>query len=316
MAMEQSAASSSLILTSGASGRVNPLFSVRALKILLLLINAVVLLLLLPFRGPRRTVHISSSMDKPKDFGKLQECGPQRKMVRVPATIVPWKSSAWRRIKRWRPGGPSQSGGCYRMMPEFGEGVFAVCYCHRRHHFYPVVDPCFCHNQCLLTSVAMILGLNEHSFIIYNSGRYSDFAKQLNAHGFKVYGMDWIGHGGSDGLHAYVHSPDYAVSDFKSFLDKVLGDNPGLQPSAANKKGMPVSRDREALIAKYSEPLVYTGSIRVRTGYEILQISNYLQQNFKLHKNHMTKRLLHDLLLEPEGQDIVNDIIEWLHCRV
>lgn len=26
-----------------------------------------------------------------------------------------------------------------------------------------------------------------------NSGRYSDFAKQLNANGYKVYGMDWIG---------------------------------------------------------------------------------------------------------------------------
>lgn len=25
------------------------------------------------------------------------------------------------------------------------------------------------------------------------SGRYGDFAKQLNANGYKVYGMDWIG---------------------------------------------------------------------------------------------------------------------------
>ncbi|KAJ6874828.1 hypothetical protein NC652_034515 [Populus alba x Populus x berolinensis] len=46
--------------------------------------------------------------------------------------------------------------------------------------------------------------------------------------GFKVYGMDWIGHGGSDGLHGYVHSLDYAVDDLKSFLDKVLSENPGL----------------------------------------------------------------------------------------
>ena len=27
----------------------------------------------------------------------------------------------------------------------------------------------------------------------YCSGRYSDFAKKLNANGYKVYGMDWIG---------------------------------------------------------------------------------------------------------------------------
>lgn len=26
-----------------------------------------------------------------------------------------------------------------------------------------------------------------------NSGRYNDFAKKLNANGYKVYGMDWIG---------------------------------------------------------------------------------------------------------------------------
>lgn len=26
-----------------------------------------------------------------------------------------------------------------------------------------------------------------------NSGRYNDFAMQLNANGYKVYGMDWTG---------------------------------------------------------------------------------------------------------------------------
>lgn len=30
-------------------------------------------------------------------------------------------------------------------------------------------------------------------FFFHNSGRYNDFAKQLNANGLKVYGMDWIG---------------------------------------------------------------------------------------------------------------------------
>lgn len=34
--------------------------------------------------------------------------------------------------------------------------------------------------------------LLKHFFIV-NSGRYSDFAKQLNANGYKVYAMDWIG---------------------------------------------------------------------------------------------------------------------------
>ncbi|CAI9767392.1 unnamed protein product [Fraxinus pennsylvanica] len=151
--------------------------------------------------------------------------------------------------------------------------------------------------------------------------------------------MDWIGHGGSDGLHAYVHSLDDAVTDMKMFLGRVLAENSklpcfcfghstggaiilkavldpkvseclsgiiltspavGVQPSrpifsvlapvfsfllprfqfsAADKQGIAVSRDPEALVAKYSDPLVFTGSIRIRTGYEILRITSYLQKN-------------------------------------
>lgn len=111
---------------------------------------------------------------------------------------------------------------------------------------------------------------------------------------------------------------------------------------------MPVSRDPEALVAKYSDPLVYTGSIRVRTGYEILRISTYLQKNlnklnvpfFVLHgtadtvtdpegsrklyeeASSMDKTIklldgfLHDLLFEPERDDIVNEIIEWFNHRM
>ncbi|KAF2317589.1 hypothetical protein GH714_025019 [Hevea brasiliensis] len=396
------------MLTSGASGRINALFSVRALKSFLILINAVVLFLLLPFRGRRRTVPINSSTEKPKDFEKLQECGTQRKMVRVPATIVPWKSSA-------------SSGGGGGGVAVDQEVAARRALAIRRvlqdddpnslREFSLFVTP---RGDTIFTQlwtpvsvrirglVVLMHGLNEHS------SRYSNFAKQLNAEGFKVYAMDWIGHGGSDGLHAYVPSLDYAVSDLKSFLDKVLGDNPGLpcfcfghstgaaivlkavldpkvearvagvvltspavgvqpshpifvvlapifsvllprlQLSAANKKGTLVSRDPEALIAKYSDPLVYTGSIRVRTGYEILRITTYLQQNLSrmrvpflvLHGTADTvtdpeasqklydeasstdktiklfEGFLHDLLFEPEGQDIMNDIIEWLSCRL
>ncbi|KAG4391779.1 hypothetical protein GLYMA_05G248100v4 [Glycine max] len=244
--------------------------------------------------------------------------------------------------------------------------------------------------------------------IFSNSGRYTHFANHLNANGFRVYGMDWLGHGGSDGLHGYVHSLDDAVSDMKIFLEKVLNENPGLpcfcfghstgaaitlkalldpkvesriagavltspavgvspshpillvlapiasfllptyQCSSAYKKGSPVSRDPEALIAKYSDPLVYTGPLRVRTGYEILKITSYLQQNlrklrvpfFVLHgtadsvtdpvasqklyveasSTDKTMKLydgfLHDLLFEPERDAITQDIIQWLNSRV
>lgn len=57
--------SPALILTSGASGRVRALFSLRALRSLLMLIHAFILLLLLPFRGrPRRQAASISVVDK------------------------------------------------------------------------------------------------------------------------------------------------------------------------------------------------------------------------------------------------------------
>jgi len=123
---------------------------------------------------------------------------------------------------------------------------------------------------------------------------------------------------------------------------------PKYQFSAANKKGSPVSRDPEALRIKYSDPLVFTGAVRVRTGYEILRISYYLQQNLNritvpflaLHGSADTvtdpvgshklyeeasstdktlkvyEGFFHDLLFEPERDDIAKDIIDWLCSRV
>ncbi|KAK3163394.1 hypothetical protein QOZ80_1AG0003040 [Eleusine coracana subsp. coracana] len=246
--------------------------------------------------------------------------------------------------------------------------------------------------------LVIIHGLNEHS------GRYLHFAEQLTARGFGVYAMDWIGHGGSDGLHGYVPSLDYVIKDIEVLLDKIMEENPGvpcfllghstggavvlkaslyphirerlegiiltspairvkpahpivgavapifslvapkLQFKGANKRGIPVSRDPAALLAKYSDPLVYTGPIRVRTGHEILRISSYLLHNLKkvtipfmvLHgtadrvtdplasqdlyreaaSRHKDMRLydgfLHDLLFEPERDEIGAEIIDWM----
>lgn len=82
-----SSSSSSLILTSGASGRINALLSMRALKSLIMLVNAFILLLLFPFRGPKRAQSVA---DKPRDDKSERKCPT----VRVPATIVSWKSSS------------------------------------------------------------------------------------------------------------------------------------------------------------------------------------------------------------------------------
>lgn len=248
----------------------------------------------------------------------------------------------------------------------------------------------------------IIHGLNEHS------GRYADFAGQLTSCKFGVYAMDWIGHGGSDGLHGYVPSLDHVVADTGAFLEKIKSENPGVpcflfghstggavvlkaasyphiegmlegivltspalrvkpahpivgavapifslvapkfQFKGANKRGIPVSRDPAALLAKYSDPLVYTGPIRVRTGHEILRISSYLMRNFRsvtvpffvLHgtADKVTDPLasqdlfneaaskfkdiklyddfLHDLLFEPEREEIAQDIINWMEKRL
>ncbi|URE49014.1 Monoglyceride lipase [Musa troglodytarum] len=250
--------------------------------------------------------------------------------------------------------------------------------------------------------MVIIHGLNEHS------GRYSYFAKQLMACNFGVYAMDWIGHGGSDGLHGYVPSLDYVVEDTGKFLEKVKSENPGVpcflfghstggavvlkaalyprieamvegivltspairvkqahpivgavapilslvlpkfQFKGANRRRIPVSRDPAAMLAKYSDPLVYTGPIRVRTGHEILRLSSYLLQNMKsitvpffvLHgtadritdplasqdlynvaaSRHKDLKLyegfLHDLLFEPERDEVGADIIDWMLRRL
>ncbi|MFS7909132.1 putative 2-acylglycerol O-acyltransferase [Helianthus anomalus] len=248
----------------------------------------------------------------------------------------------------------------------------------------------------------IIHGLNEHS------GRYADFARQLNSCNFGVYAMDWIGHGGSDGLHGYVPSLDHVVADTGSFLEKIKSDHPRIpcflyghstggsvvlkaasypyikelvegviltspalrvtpshpivgavaplfslvapkyQFKGANKRGIPVSRDPAALVAKYTDPLVYTGPMRIRTGHEILRISSHLNRNFKsvtvpffvLHgtADKVTDPLasqdlynqaasgykhiklydgfLHDLLFEPEREEIGQDIIDWMETKL
>lgn len=250
--------------------------------------------------------------------------------------------------------------------------------------------------------IVILHGLNEHS------GRYTHFAKHLTSCNFGVYAMDWIGHGGSDGLHGYVPSLDHVVADTGAFLEKIKTEKPAtplflfghstggavvlkaatyphieqmlegiiltspalrVKPShpivgavapifsmvipkyqfkGANKRGIPVSRDPAALLAKYSDPLVYTGPVRVRTGHEILRISSHLMRNFKtvtipffvlhgtadkvtdplasqdLYKEaasefkdiKLYEGFLHDLLFEPEREEVAQDITDWMEKRL
>lgn len=388
-----------MMLTSGATGRVRALFSLRALRSLLLLLNGILLLLLLPFR--RREAAGSPEENLDESFVRRRGGDEKRDsvLVRVPAVVVRRSSieleAAARRGMAIGRIGTKEDGDDERSVRDFtlfstdrGDTIFTQSW-----------TSAIVRTRGL---VVLLHGLNEHG------GRYNQFARLLNEYGLKVYAMDWIGHGGSDGLHGYVHSLDYAVNDLITFLEKVLAENPGLpcfcfghstggaivlkavmdpkveacvqgvvltspaihvQPShpvvaavapifsllipryqfsAVNKKGPPVSRDPEALKAKYSDPLVFTGAIRVRTGYEILRISYQLQRNLcrvtvpflvlhgtadtvtdplgstMLHQAaasadksiKLYDGLLHDLLFEPEKEEIARCIIEWLASRL
>ncbi|URE48707.1 hydrolase, alpha beta fold family protein [Musa troglodytarum] len=356
------------MLTSGASDRVTALFSLGVLRGLVLLLRAAALLLL-PFRWrPRFVPAAERSAPIPADGlpeSSSRKGGHSGMVVRVPAAMVPRRQReqeaagrralAMRLVVEARKEG--QRGREFSMFTTTrGDTLFTQSWT-------PV-------NTETRGVVVLLHGLNEHS------GRYDHYAKKLNENGFKAYAMDWIGHGGSDGLHGYVHSLDYAVSDLKAFLEKVLAENPRIpcfcyghstgaaivlkvlapvfclvapkyQFSAANGVS-PVSHDPEALRSKYSDPLVFTGSIRVRTGCEILRLSTYLLQNLckvdipflVLHGTSDTLTdpggsqrlfdlasstdksiklydgLLHDLLIEPEGDEIMQDMIDWLSFRV
>ncbi|KAI3889694.1 hypothetical protein MKX03_007716 [Papaver bracteatum] len=406
----------SLILTSGASGRVNALLSLSAIKRLLMLVYTIILFLLLPLtRVRRRTMMVVGESDENichrKSLSSVSSSPVKRNrkiynvnsddneddcktvaskeiVVLKDFDVVSRRAISIKRVTQDDDDDCDTVREACLFGNSRGETLFTQSW-----------TPASVKVKGL---VVLLHGLNEHS------GRYNDFAKQLNANGFKVFGMDWIGHGGSDGLHGYVYSLDAAVNDLKAFIEKVLAENPGLpcfcfghstggaivlkavldpkietriqgvvltspavgvQPShpifgvlapifsfllpkyqfsAANKNGLTVSRDPDALIAKYSDPLVYTGSIRVRTGAEILRISSFLQERmskitipfFVLHgtadavtdpngsrrlyeKAASTDKsmklydgLLHDLLFEPEREVIRNDIIEWLTSRI
>ncbi|KAG6745714.1 hypothetical protein POTOM_050217 [Populus tomentosa] len=139
------------------------------------------------------------------------------------------------------------------------------------------------------------------------------------------------GHGGSDGLHGYVHSLDYVVDDLKSFLDKVLSENPGL-PCFFFGHSTGAAIVLKAVMAKYSDPLVYTGFIRnlkrLRVPFLVLHGAADTvtdpDASRKLYEEasstdktiKLLEGFLHDLLFEPERDEIMKDIIDWLNCRV
>uniref|UniRef100_A0A7C9DE49 Acylglycerol lipase n=1 Tax=Opuntia streptacantha TaxID=393608 RepID=A0A7C9DE49_OPUST len=366
-------------LTSGASGRIIPVFR----RALILLYSSLIWFFLLFARNRR-----------------------------LPSGDVPSQPKPVRRRSRWieeeedtlRRRALAEA---LQMLPSSEERDDHNCRCTTSLFFGVRRNALFCRSWFPIAGslrgiIIIIHGLNEHG------GRYAHFAKQLTSCNFGVYAMDWIGHGGSDGLHGFVPSLDHVVADTSAFLDKIKLEHPAIpcflfghstggavvlkaasyprvkqmlegiiltspalrvtpahpvvgvvapifsllaprfQFKGANKRGIPVSRDPAQLHAKYSDPLVYTGPIRVRTGHEILRITSYLTRNFTsvtvpffvLHgtADRVTDPLasqdlynkaasefkdiklyegyLHDLLFEPEREEIGQDIINWMEKRL
>ncbi|KAL3023737.1 hypothetical protein AAZX31_04G082900 [Glycine max] len=365
-------------LTSGASNRIIPLL--KALRASLIFVYTFFLSFLLFVLPRRRRLSPAAGTPSPKKHLR------RRWLVRE-------EEDTCRRRALAQDVGMGRDEGWYRWSTSVFYGVRNnALFCRS---WFPVAGD-------VKGILIIIHGLNEHS------GRYADFARQLTSCNFGVYAMDWIGHGGSDGLHGYVPSLDHVVVDTGAFLEKIRSENPGIpcflfghstggavvlkaashphievmvegiiltspalrvkpahpivgavapifslvaprfQFKGANKRGIPVSRDPAALLAKYSDPLVYTGPIRVRTGHEILRISSYLMRNFNsvtvpffvLHgtADKVTDPLasqdlydkaaskfkdiklydgfLHDLLFEPEREEIAQDIINWMEKRL
>ncbi|KAK4770045.1 hypothetical protein SAY87_030577 [Trapa incisa] len=358
-------------LTSGASNRIIPLL--RALQRFVLFVYTIIFSLILLFH-PR---HRQTRRVSPSRLRKLEEEDTLRRRSlaeRLEMVFDDWGDSL-----------------CWDTYLFFGVKRNAL-FCRS---WFPVSGE--------IKGILLIIhGLNEHG------GRYANFARQLTSCNFGVYTMDWIGHGGSDGLHGYVPSLDHVVADTTAFLQKIKLENPGVpcflfghstggavvlkasshphvkdmlegiiltspalrvkpahpivgvvaplfsliaprfQFKGANKRGIPVTRDPVALKAKYTDPLVYTGPIRVRTGHEILRISSYLMHNIKsitvpffvLHGTadrvtdpmasqdlyneaasefkdiKLYEGYLHDLLFEPEREEIGRDIVDWMEKKL
>ncbi|XP_029123769.1 uncharacterized protein [Elaeis guineensis] len=421
-AVKPSSMAEAVMLTSGASGRVNALLSLRFLRRLLLLLNAVLLFVLFPFRWRPGLPPCPGPAARDDRREGSRKSGAGAVVVRVPAAMVP-------RRQREQEAAARRAAAVRRVLAAREEGRrgrdFSLFVTARGETLF---TQSWAPDTVKTRGVLILMhGLNEHS------GRYDHFAKKLNDNGFKVYAMDWIDSEiffgdqilafwelcieGMVEVMAYMDMSNplimlsatwYQHSTLKAFLEKVLAENSGfpcfffghstgaaivlkavldpkveaciegvvltspairVQPShplvlvlapvfsliipryqftTAYNNGPPVFRDPEALRLKYSDPLVFTGSIRMTTGYEILQLSTYLQQNLNrvdvpflvLHGTTDTvtdpegsrrlyeeassmdksiklyKGFLHDLLIEPERDEVMEDIIGWLNSRL
>ncbi|XP_047177515.1 uncharacterized protein LOC124844596 [Vigna umbellata] len=94
---------------------------------------------------------------------------------------------------------------------------------------------------------------------------------------------------------------------------------PRFQFKGANKRGIPVSRDPAALLAKYTDPLVYTGPIRALLiigndppAYKICMTKPL--SKFQRHKSCMM--VFPTFCLSLSVKRIAQDIINWMEKKL
>nr|XP_009801777.1 PREDICTED: uncharacterized protein LOC104247449 [Nicotiana sylvestris] len=87
------------------------------------------------------------------------------------------------------------------------------------------------------------------------------------------------------------------------------------QFKGSHKRGILVSRDPATLVAKYSDPLVLHGIVdRVTDPLASQDLYNEAASEFKDIK--LYGGFLHDLLFDPEREEIAQNIIDWMHKKV
>ncbi|XP_009795756.1 uncharacterized protein LOC142165508 [Nicotiana tabacum] len=87
------------------------------------------------------------------------------------------------------------------------------------------------------------------------------------------------------------------------------------QFKGSHKREILVSRAPAALVAKYSDPLVLHGTAdRVTDPLASQDLYNEVVSEFKDIK--LYDGFLHDLLFEPEREEIAQDIIDWMHKKL
>ncbi|KAK6127793.1 hypothetical protein DH2020_038502 [Rehmannia glutinosa] len=350
-----------VMLTSGASGRIDALFDLRVLRSLWRLISAFFLIFLLPFHGRRRCMALApESAEKCGGGGGKEEktSAATGKVVRVPAAMVPRKSAvdkevaarravAARRVAEDNAGDDEENKDVLRdywlFVTSRGDTMFTQSWTPAKLQIRGVV--------------VLLHGLNEHRSVCYNDMvEVMGCTRTFLSLDYAVNDMAVLDPKVQQRVAGIVLTspavgvqPSHPILAVRTSLSKVFPCHeppilapvfslllPRFQFSAANKQGIVVSRDPKALVAKYSDPLVFTGSIRVRTGYEILRITAHLQQNLnrltlpffvlhgtadsitdpegsrKLHEEacsadktiKLYRGLLHDLLFEPEKEEV------------